>query len=185
MSSSAAYRGYKAQTFGPKNNLGVERWNAILSGDLKGKKGKVANANWNLFNEILDTPEEELQGHSTALATRQRIAYMIGKLNDTGLSTFLKNTKNEDVDAYLLQALQMGAAGGIGWQGNFDAYIDKVLKIGLEGTKDDEILAALQEIAKNTEQKEELFKKDDLWMMIEATYGSTVANSWKASLNRQ
>ena len=79
----------------------------------------------------------------------------------------------------------MGAAGGVGWQQNFDAYIDRVLKIGLEGKQDDVILGVLKEIAKNTEQKEELFKKDDLWLMIEATYGSTVANTWKASLNRQ
>lgn len=185
-SANAVYRGYKSQTFSSKgNNLGVDRWNAILSGDLSKKKGVAARASWDLFNEVLDLSEEDLAAHPTALATRKRVEYMINRLKDTGLSSFLTNRKNEDVDAYLLQALQMGAAGGTGWQGNFDAYIDKVLKIGLEGKKDDEILAALQEIAKNTEQKEELFKKDDLWAMIEATYGSTVAAAWKASLNRQ
>lgn len=185
LSARAAYGGYKAQNFSATGtNLGSERWNTILSGNMR-YKGDAANATWQQFNEVLDSSEESLQGHPTALATRKRVAYMIGKLNETGLSAFLKNTKKEDVDAYLLQALQMGAAGGANWQGNFDAYIDKVLKIGLEGKKDDEILAALQKIAQNTEQKEELFKKDDLWTMIESTYGSTVANAWKASLNRQ
>lgn len=188
LSANAQYRGYKSQTFSVKGvNLGNERWNAILSGNLVGKKGKVARANWDLFNEVLDISEEELKakGATTALGTRQRVEYMINKYKETGLSAFLENTKNEDVDAYLLQALQMGAAGGKGWQETFDAYIDKVLKIGLEGKKDDEILAALREIAKNTEQKEELFKKEELWAIIEATYGTTVATAWKASLNRQ
>lgn len=184
-SARAAYAGYKAQIFGAEGvNLGSDRWNTILSGNMR-YKGDTAFGVWQKFNEVLDTSEEKLQGHPTALATRNRIAYMIDKLNETGLSAFLKNTKNEDVDAYLLQALQMGAAGGTGWQSNFDAYIDKVLKIGLEGKQDDEILAALEKIAKNTEQREELFKKDDLWMIIEATYGSTVAAQWKDSLNRQ
>lgn len=188
LSANAQYRGYKSQTFSVKGvNLGNERWNTILSGNLVGKKGKVARANWDLFNEVLDISEEELKskGVTTALGTRQRVEYMINKYKETGLSAFLENTKNEDVDAYLLQALQMGAAGGKGWQETFDAYIDKVLKIGLEGKKDDEILAALREIAKNTEQKEELFKKEELWAIIEATYGTTVATAWKASLNRQ
>lgn len=187
MSSDAVYRGYKSQTFNARNNnLGNEDWNNWLSGNMAAKKGTGARNMWDFYTRILDNySEADLASHPQALGTWQRIKYMVDKYKDTGLSAFLKNTKNEDVDAYLLQALQMGAAGGVGWQQNFDAYIDRVLKIGLEGKQDDVILGVLKEIAKNTEQKEELFKKDDLWMMIEATYGSTVANTWKASLNRQ
>ena len=185
-SSRASYDMYKPQTFNAKNNnLGHLDWNNWLSGNMAYKKGEGARNMWDFYGRILDDySEADLAGHPQALSTWQRIKYMVGKYEDTGLSTFLRNTKDESVDAYLLEALQMGAAGGKNWQSNFDAYVNKVLKIGLEGNIDNEILAELKEIAKNTEQKEELFKKDELWMMIEATYGKQVADSWKASLNR-
>ena len=110
---------------------------------------------------------------------------MVGRLQDTGLDTYLNDKVKDDIDSYLLQALQTGAGGGINWQARFDKYINGVLEAGLKGEKDDEILAILEKIAQNTEQKEELFKHEDLWTWITNTYGSDVAARWKASLNRQ
>ena len=179
-SSRASYDNYKVPN---KLDTGQKRWNTILAGDMSGKKGEVARGMWDKYLEVYEA--DTTGTDSKTKETQKRVKYMVDKLKETGLYSFLENRKNEDVDAYLLEALQMGVVGGDGGQRLFNQYIDKVLKIGIEGKKDDEILAALEKIAQNTEQKNEMLQKNDLWMLIEATYGTTVANSWKASLQRQ
>lgn len=177
--SELAYSGYLI----PRQlYLGNADWNAKLAGDMFQKSGGKAKSVWKDYLAIAAESTVGMTG--TAKDTQARIDYMTKRIKETGLDTFLENSANERVDKYLLEALQTGAIGDEGWQKTFDDYINKVLGIGAEGDIYNKILAVLEDIAGNTATREELFKKDDLWLIIENVYGAETANAWKAMLRQ-
>lgn len=184
----AAVPGYKAQT-GPLAYHSA--WGSWFGGQVN-QTGRAANAIWTLYGQVADYSDEEINSISDPrqrTATRnaiERIRKMRKKLENVGLSHFLEDTKSENIDTYLLRAMQVGAySNSPNWESNFDSYIDSILKLGLRGQTDDKIIALLETIAANTEVSEALTKNKDFWDIITLQYGSAVANDWKEKLTNR
>lgn len=177
--------GYRAQT-GPLAYHST--WGSWFGGKVN-QTGRAANAIWNLYSQVASYSDEDINSISDLkqrTATKdavERIRKMQEKLDKVGLASFLKDTKSEDIDKYLLRAMQVGAySNSPNWESNFDSYIDSILKLGLRGQTDDKIIALLETIAANTEISEALTKNKDFWDIITLQYGSGVANDWREKL---
>ena len=177
--------GYKAQN-GPIAYHSY--WGSWFGGKVE-QTGRAANAIWNLYGRVADYSDkdiEAIENPTQRMATKdvvERVRKMRGKLDDVGLADFLKNTKGEDIDKYLLRAMQVGVySNSPDWEANFDSYIDSILKLGLRGNTDDEIIKLLERIATNTEVSEEVTKNDKFWEIITLQYGSAVAEDWRSKL---
>lgn len=163
-------------------------WGSWFGGKVD-QTGRAANAVWNLYGQVADYSQKDInaisnpQQRAATQAAVERIRKMRKKLKDVGLSHFLEDTKSEDIDKYLLRAMQVGAySNAPNWESNFDAYIDKILKIGLRGETDDKIVSLLETIAANTEVSEAPTNNKDFWDIITLQYGPTVANDWREKL---
>jgi hypothetical protein len=176
----ATVPGYKKQT----GELGGQStWGGWFGGTVN-QVGKGARSVWDLYGKVADYTGKELEGTSAA-ETVQRVQYMRKKYYDTGLALFLENKENEDIDKYLLRAMQVGVYGDSEtWQANFDAYVDKILGLGTRGETDDRIIELLDTIARNTEISQDLLSNNDFWDLVVRNYGTTVATQWQSSLGR-
>lgn len=177
--------GYKAQN-GPIAYHSY--WGSWFGGKVE-QTGRAANAIWNLYGQVADYSNkdiEAIENPTQRMATKdvvERVRKMRGKLDDVGLAHFLSDTKSEDIDKYLLRAMQVGVySNSPNWEANFDNYIDSILKLGLRGNTDDEIIKLLERIATNTEFSEEVTKNDKFWEIITLQYGSAVAEDWRSKL---
>jgi hypothetical protein len=177
--------GYKAQN-GPIAYHSY--WGSWFGGKVE-QTGRAANAIWNLYGRVADYSDkdiEAIENPTQRMATKdvvERVRKMRGKLDDVGLAHFLTDTKSEDIDKYLLRAMQVGVySNSPNWEANFDSYIDSILKLGLRGNTDDEIIKLLERIATNTEFSEEVTKNDKFWEIITLQYGSAVAEDWRSKL---
>ena len=169
-------------------------WETWLGGEIGDHvKGKAAQNQWDMFNKVLwysDNDIAALKGtkaQQTALRTiRDRMKKMKKKLVDTQLVTFLENTTDEDIDTYLLRAIQSGIYGSAKtWEADFDTYIEKLLSTGAANSKaDDAVLEVLRAIASNTEASKALLGNRDVWIQLENTWGKAYADQGRKILNR-
>ena len=179
------YTNYAAQTGG----LGVKNWTQWVGGNVT-QRGKGARAVWDLYGRIAKTSDEEIaaidpankQWQSDTIDVRDRVAYMRKRLQDTNLSGFLTNAKDEYIDTQLLRAMQMGAYGGADWQQNFDAYIERVLARGNAGDMDEKIYTVLEKIATNIDVANAFAAMEDPWIFIANVVGSDKAAEMRQSL---
>lgn len=159
--SGYAWFNYKAP---PPEKLGGGRLGQLLSSDYSDRQGKQAQRTWDDFNEIAKMKDSDFKDMPNALKAKKRIAVMVQKLKDTKLDTFLKNTNDEAMDAYLIKAIQRGAnSTDPEWEKQFDDYIDKVLGIGTNGEILSEIVGVLSQIAENTGAAAQMGKNDKFW----------------------
>ena len=178
--------GYKAQN-GPIAYH--SSWGSWFGGKVE-QTGRVANAIWNIYGQVAGYSDEDIEAienPTQRMATKdviERVRKMRSRLDDVGLADFLENAKHENIDKYLLRAMQVGVySNSPDWEANFDSYIDSLLKSGLRGnTDDDEIIKLLERIAANTGVSEEITKNDKFWEIITLQYGSAVAEDWRSKL---
>jgi len=178
----------------PEHKVPNTYWEAWLGGEIGDHvKGKSAQNQWDMFNKVLWYKDEDIaalkgtKAQQTALRTiRDRMKKMKEKLVETQLVSFLENTTNEDIDTYLLQAIQSGIYGSAkNWEANFDAYIEKLLATGAANSKsDDAVLEVLRAIASNTEASKALLGNKEVWVQIENTWGKAYADQGRKILNR-
>lgn len=181
--------GYKKQT-GPIG--GHTDWGSWFGGQVN-QVGAGARNLYDLYGQVAAYSDAEIarmkatddQKAATADIVH-RIQYMRKKYYETGLENFITNGKKEDIDKYLLRAMQVGVYGDADtWQANFDAYVDKLLGLGTRGETDDKIIALLETIAQNTEMTADLKENKDFWNLVEKNYGTTVANQWRNGLTNR
>ena len=172
-----------------RGGLGVKAWTEWSQGDMN-YQGEAATAQWNLWRRISKTTPGELSGLDEttkrgAQAVQSRVKYMMERLEDTGLSSFLTNNKKEDMDMYLNRAIQRGAYDvSPNWQETFDAYIEKILATGVEkSAADEEMLEVLRMIADNTGANKELTLNADFWWVMESTFGKNFTDMARDMVN--
>ena len=190
---------YEPQTV---TTMGRSGWNTFLSGDMSYRKGEGAQIFWNKYVEIAEMTDSEIEklynsysGQEKAQLgknwvrnvkdARNRVKYMVERIKDAGLSTFLANTSDEYIDSQLLEALQMGAVGGKNGQVVFDNYIERVLKASNKSEADEKILAVLERIEGNTEVAKKFAASEDAWLIIANTVGTEKANEWRAKMQNR
>lgn len=186
--SAADVPGYRAQT-GPI--AFHSDWGSWFGGKIE-NTGRGAHAVWELYRQVASYTQEDInritnpQQRAATQDVIGRIQKMRKKLDDVGLAQFLENEKSDAIDKYLLRAMQVGVYGNpASWESNFDAYIEKVLKLGLQGETDEKIIELLQKIAANTEINEAVVKNDKFWEIIALQYGTATANDWKEKLTNR
>lgn len=182
--------------------LGRSGWNTFLTGDMSYRKGEAARVFWDKYVEIANTSDKDIEklynsysGQEKAMLganwvanvkdARNRVKYMVERIQAAGLSAFLENTDKEYIDSQLLEALQMGAVGGKGGQVAFDSYIERVLKASNRSEADEKILAVLEKISQNTEAAKKFAADEDAWLIIANTVGTEQANEWRAKMQNR
>ena len=179
------YIGYVPRTGG----LGVKQWTNWISGDVT-QRGRAARAVWDFYDRIAKTTDEEINAidpdnkawQQGTKSVRERVKYMRKRLSDTGLDTFLEDTKSDYIDQQLLRAMQMGAYGGANWQENFDSYIERVISKANVSDIDEKIYEVLEKIAQNTEVAQAFTGMEDPWIFIANLVGSDKAAEMRQSL---
>lgn len=182
--------------------LGRSGWNTFLTGDMSYRKGDAARVFWDKYVEIANTSDKDIEklynsysGQEKAMLganwvakvkdARNRVKYMVERIQAAGLSTFLENTDKEYIDSQLLEALQMGAVGEKGGQIVFDNYIERVLKASNTSEADEKIYAVLEKIEQNTEASKKFAADEDAWLIIANTVGTEQANKWRNEMHNR
>ncbi len=167
-SGAGAYRYTKGSTWNAfVSGSGLWRNKAFTDKDLAGRvpargqaldfnptnrnAGQVTNAYWNDFVRLSMMNDADLKGaHDTDKESIIRLQKMVSRLEETKLSSFLTNSKYEDMDKYLIRGITMGLYDADDWETNFEAMINSALRTSLNAQSDDEIVKLLREISGNT-----------------------------------
>ncbi len=154
--------------------------------DFTTEDGKVTNAYWNgIVKAATYYSDEQIAGlkYSTDRETMSRLKKMYARLEETGLSGFLENTKYEDMDKYLIRGITMGLYDSDDWEANFEAMINSALRTSLDSPVDDEIVKILREIAGNTAVANLMYNDPELMTMFRNRYPEFYANRMMEQLH--
>jgi hypothetical protein len=139
--------------------------------------GTVANAYWNDFVRLSMMSDTDLKGaHDTDKESIVRLQKMVSRLEETGLSSFLSNSKYEDMDKYLIRGITMGLYDADDWETNFEAMINSALRTSLNAQTDEEIVKLLREISGNTAVANLMYSDPELRAFIQNRYPEFYAN---------
>jgi hypothetical protein len=121
--------------------------------------------------------DADLKGaHDTDKESIIRLQKMVTRLNETGLSSFLSNSKYEDMDKYLIRGITMGLYDADDWETNFEAMINSALHTSLNAQADEEMVKILREIAANTAVANLMYNDPELRTFIQNRYPEFYAN---------
>ena len=139
--------------------------------------GAVTNAYWNDFVNLSMMSDADLKGaHAVDKESIGRLQKMVARLNETGLSSFLSNSKYEDMDKYLIRGITMGLYDADDWETNFEAMINSALRTSLNAQTDEEIVKLLREISGNTAVANLMYNDPELRAFIQNRYPEFYAN---------
>lgn len=139
--------------------------------------GQVTNAYWNDFVRLSMMSDADLEGaHDVDKESIVRLQKMVSRLNETGLSSFLSNSKYEDMDKYLIRGITMGLYDADDWETNFEAMINSALRTSLNAQTDEEIVKLLREISGNTAVANLMYNDPELRTFIQNRYPEFYAN---------
>jgi hypothetical protein len=121
--------------------------------------------------------DADLEGaHDVDKESIVRLQKMVTRLNETGLSSFLNNSKYEDMDKYLIRGITMGLYDADDWETNFEAMINSALRTSLNAQTDEEIVKLLREISGNTAVANLMYNDPELRTFIQNRYPEFYAN---------
>jgi hypothetical protein len=148
------------------------------------RSGTVTNAYWNDFVRLTRMSDEDLAGaHNVDKESISRLKKMVTRLNETGLSDFLNNSKYEDMDKYLIRGITMGLYDADDWETNFEAMINSALRTSLNAQTDEEIVKLLREISGNTAVANIMYNDPELMTIFRNRYPEFYANRMMEQLN--
>jgi hypothetical protein len=121
--------------------------------------------------------DADLKGaHDTDKESIVRLQKMVSRLEETKLSSFLTNSKYEDMDKYLIRGITMGLYDADDWETNFEAMINSALRTSLNAQTDEEIVKLLREISGNTAVANLMYSDPELRAFIQNRYPEFYAN---------
>jgi hypothetical protein len=170
---------WRNRAFTDKNLAGMvpARGKALDFNSTNRNAGRVTNAYWNDFVRLSQMSDADLKGaHDTDKESIIRLQKMVTRLNETGLSSFLSNSKYEDMDKYLIRGITMGLYDADDWETNFEAMINSALHTSLNAQADEEMVKILREIAANTAVANLMYNDPELRTFIQNRYPEFYAN---------
>ena len=170
---------WRNRAFTDKNLAGLvpSKGQAIDFNPTDRNAGRVTNAYWNDFVRLTNlTDEDKAKLHDTDKESLNRLQKMVSRLEETKLSSFLTNSKYEDMDKYLIRGITMGLYDADDWETNFEAMINSALRTSLNAQSDDEIVKLLREISGNTAVANLMYNDPELRTLIQNRYPEFYAN---------
>lgn len=170
---------WRNRAFTDKNLAGMvpARGQAIDFNPTNRNAGTVTNAYWNDFVSLSQMSEADLKGASGVdKESIVRLQKMVSRLEETKLSSFLTNSKYEDMDKYLIRGITMGLYDADDWETNFEAMINSALRTSLNAQTDEEIVKLLREISGNTAVANLMYNDPELRTFIQNRYPEFYAN---------
>ena len=139
--------------------------------------GTVTNAYWNDFVRLSKLTDEDTAGlHGADKESINRLQKMVARLRETGLSSFLDNSKYEDMDKYLIRGITMGLYDADDWETNFEAMINSAMRQSLNAEADEKIIELLREISGNTAVASIMYNDPELRNILQTRYPEFYAN---------
>ena len=147
--------------------------------DFENKDGEYTRNYWDMIKKAVnyysDSDIASLK-NDVDRETMTRLRQMYARLEETGLSSFLKNKDYEDVDKYLLRGITMGLYDSDDWETNFEAMINSALQTSLNAETDDKIIQLLREISSNTAVASLMYNDPELMALFRSRYPEYAAN---------
>ena len=169
------YKAPKKGTF-PVSGFTGTRWEAMLT---PGRAGKGAQAFWDDFSLIA---KDDTQLPEKAAGVRRRVQQMRETLIENGLFRFLDNTKADEADVPLMQAMQLGAYSDKGLE-QFNNLVNAMINTAGANIDLSEVVTVLQNIEKNTGKTDQVLENEYLKAYILSYGGLPMYQRMEEALN--